>query len=49
MPTNLPDPRKRGTQASEEPLLYMMIVAIVVGMLIACAIIASMVVAAPIH
>jgi len=40
MPTTLPDPRKRNAQASEEPFLYIMIVVIVVGMVIACAIVA---------
>ena len=42
MPTNLPDPRKRKAQASEEPSVYMMIAVIVVGMLTACAIVANM-------
>jgi hypothetical protein len=39
MPTNLPDPRKRKAQASEEPLLYVMIAVMVVGMIIALAIV----------
>jgi hypothetical protein len=42
MPTNLPDPRKRKAEASEEPFVYMMIAVIVVGILTACAIVASM-------
>jgi hypothetical protein len=39
MPTNLPDPRKRKTQASEEPFVYLMITVIVAGMFIACVIV----------
>jgi hypothetical protein len=39
MPTNLPDPRKRKAQASEEPLLYVMVAVMVVGMIIALAIV----------
>ena len=41
MPTTLPDPRKRNAQANEEPLVYIMIAFIVIGMVIACAIVAS--------
>jgi hypothetical protein len=40
MPTTLPDPRKRNAQASEDPFVYIMIVVIVIGMVIACAIVA---------
>ena len=39
MPTNLPDLRKRKAQASEEPLLYVMVAVMVVGMIIALAIV----------
>ena len=39
MPTNLPDPRKRKVLASEEPL-DVMIAIMVVGMTIACAMVA---------
>jgi hypothetical protein len=36
MPTNLPDPRKREAQASEDdPLLYMRVAVMLVGMLVA--------------
>jgi hypothetical protein len=39
MPTNIPDPRKRKAQANEELLVYVMINVMVVGMVIACAIV----------
>jgi hypothetical protein len=41
MPTNLPDPRKQKVQVSEERFLSIMVAFIVVGMVIACAIIAN--------
>jgi hypothetical protein len=41
MPTTLPDPRKRNTQASEETLVHVMIVFMVVEMVIAGSIVAS--------
>jgi hypothetical protein len=47
MPTNLPDPRKRKAQASEDTLVYVMIAVMVVGMVIACAIVGWSVVDGP--